>query len=127
MRVFLKICAVAGAMVSSLPVSAQELQGLRHGDYVAAVVGCDGSGGAGTMTFDGSNFAGHYQVCRSQKVAGSQDEYSSTCIESQGDDHRTLADIAGDPDKTTERFKLKILSPTSFTKDGDRYDYCGGN
>ena len=109
---------------SGQKVSAAELGSLKPGLYVSTKVGCSGLGGAGTMDFDGANFSGHYQLCRTQPIQGS-DRYRSNCIEAQGPKKPLLSDIDKDPDKVTEDISIRILSTTSFMKNAETYQLCG--
>ena len=111
------------AVFSSMPSFADQLSKLSPGVYVDARIGCSGLGGAGTMSFDGANFSGHYQVCKTDPTQDGR--YVSTCIEAQGPKWPTIADIAKSPDKTTENFTLAIISPKSFKKNSTTYNYCG--
>lgn len=117
------MCLAFAALGQS--VSAAELGSLKPGLYVSTKVGCSGLGGAGTMDFDGANFSGHYQLCRTQPIQGSADRYRSNCIEAQGPKNRLLSDIDKDPDKVTEDISIRILSTTSFMKNAETYQLCG--
>ena len=97
---------------------------LKKGVYVADVVGCTGVGGAGEMTFDGKNFSGHYQVCRTDPIAAQPRQFQSTCAEGQGSHWPTLAQIDTDPHKTTAKVTLKVTSVQSFVMDHDSYHFC---
>lgn len=97
---------------------------LTPGLYVAASVGCDGLGGGGTVDFDGKNFSPHYQACLTQPLPQNA-RYRQTCIEGQGENYPTTAQIQGDPSKATRDVTIAVLSGKSFTMNGARYDYCG--
>ena len=97
---------------------------LTPGLYVAATVGCDGLGGGGTVDFDGKNFSPHYQACLTQPLPQNA-RYRQTCVEGQGQNYPTTAQIQGDPSKTTRDVIIAVLSEKSFTMNGARYDYCG--
>lgn len=97
---------------------------LTPGLYVAATVGCDGLGGAGTVDFDGKNFSPHYQACLTQPLQQNA-RYRQTCAEGQGQNWPTAAQIQADPDKTTKDVTIAVLSEKSFNMNGTRYDYCG--
>ena len=97
---------------------------LTPGLYVAATVGCDGLGGGGTIDFDGKNFSPHYQACLTQPLPQNA-RYRQTCIEGQGENYPTTAQIQGDPSKTMRDVTIAVLSQKSFTLNGARYDYCG--
>lgn len=106
---------------------AEDLHILKPGLYVAAKVGCDGLGGAGTIDFDGQNFSGHYQVCRTEPVPSAKDRYRSTCIEAQGPKWPTIEDINKSPDRTSEDSTIIAISKSAFSKNGVRYNYCGAS
>jgi hypothetical protein len=103
---------------------ADERDRLAPGLYVAATVGCDGLGGGGTVDFDGKNFSPHYQACLTQAL-GQNARYRQTCIEGQGANYPTTAQIQGDPSKTMKDVTIAVLSRNAFTMSGVRYDYCG--
>lgn len=116
------LIAGVGSIVSG--AEAAGISDLRHGVYVADVVSCAGVGGAGEMTFDGKNFSGHYQVCRTEPIAGQPGQFQSTCAEGQGSHWPTLSQIDSDPDKTTAKMTLKVTSAQSFVMEHDSYHYC---
>ncbi len=97
---------------------------LTPGLYVAATVGCDGLGGGGTVDFDGKNFSPHYQACLTQSLPQNA-HYRQTCVEGQGQNYPTTAQIQADPNKATKDVTLAVLSENSFNMNGVRYDYCG--
>jgi len=103
---------------------ADDLDPLTRGLYVAATVGCEGLGGGGTIDFDGKNFSPHYQACLTQPLPQNA-RYRQTCIEGQGENYPTTAQIQGDPSKTMRDVTIAVLSQKSFTLNGARYDYCG--
>lgn len=105
------------------PSIALEIRDLRSGSYVQRPAGCETLGGAPTMTFDGQNFSGHYQMCRTDRLGGSR--VRNTCIEAQGPNRPDPSEIDTDPDRTTEETTVTIQSPTSFTLAGKQYRYCG--
>lgn len=96
---------------------------LAPGLYVAATVGCDGLGGGGTVDFDGKNFSPHYQACLTQAL-GQNARYRQTCIEGQGVNYPTTAQIQSDPSKTMKDVTIAVLSRNAFSINGVRYDYC---
>jgi hypothetical protein len=97
---------------------------LAPGLYVAATVGCDGLGGGGTVDFDGKNFSLHYQACLTQALSQNA-RYRQTCIEGQGANYPTTAQIQGDPSKTMKDVTIAVLSRNAFSMNSVRYDYCG--
>jgi hypothetical protein len=103
---------------------ADERDRLAPGLYVAATVGCDGLGGGGTVDFDGKNFSPHYQACLTQALSQNA-RYRQTCIEGQGANYPTTAQIQGDPSKTMKDVTIAVLSRNAFSMNGVRYDYCG--
>ena len=111
-----------------LPLSGRALADdrdrLAPGLYVAATVGCDGLGGGGTVDFDGKNFSPHYQACLTQALSQNA-RYRQTCIEGQGANYPTIAEIQGDPSKTMKDVTIAVISRNAFSMNGVRYDYCG--
>jgi len=103
---------------------ADERNRLASGLYVAATVGCDGLGGGGTVDFDGKNFSPHYQACLTQALSQNA-RYRQTCIEGQGANYPSTAQIQGDPSKTMKDVTIAVLSRNAFSMNGVRYDYCG--
>ncbi len=97
---------------------------LAPGLYVAATVGCDGLGGGGTIDFDGKNFSPHYQACLTQSLPQNA-RYRQTCVEGQGQNYPTAAQIQADPNKASRDATIAVLSENSFNMNGVRYDYCG--
>jgi len=97
---------------------------LAPGLYVAATVGCDGLGGGGTVDFDGKNFSPHYQACLTQPLPQNA-RYRQTCVEGQGQNYPTTAQIQADPNKALRDVTIAVLSENSFNMNGVRYDYCG--
>jgi hypothetical protein len=97
---------------------------LAPGLYVAATVGCDGLGGGGTVDFDGKNFSPHYQACLTQPLPQNA-HYRQICVEGQGQNYPTSAQIQADPNKALRDVTIAVLSENSFNMNGVRYDYCG--
>ena len=122
----LNICASLCSILFALldKALADERDRLAPGLYVAATVGCDGLGGGGTVDFDGKNFSPHYQACLTQAL-GQNARYRQTCIEGQGANYPTIAEIQGDPSKTMKDVTIAVISRNAFSMNGVRYDYCG--
>ncbi|SEF00258.1 hypothetical protein SAMN05519104_7638 [Rhizobiales bacterium GAS188] len=99
---------------------------LKPGVYMPTKIGCAGLGGASSVTFDGQNFSGHYQVCRTVAVAGIPNHYSSSCLEGQGTNWPKAKDIDASPDKMTVRQTIIVISSTTFVLDDEQYEYCAG-
>jgi len=118
----LMLCVAMSAQAGD--ALADDRDRLTPGLYVAATVGCDGLGGGGTVDFDGKNFSPHYQACLTQPLSQNA-RYRQTCIEGQGANYPTTAQIQGDPSKTTRDVTIAVLSENAFTMNGARYDYCG--
>ena len=125
-RVSLRALAFLSAILLSSPdqALADDRDRLAPGLYVAAAAGCDGLGGAGTVDFDGKNFSPHYQACLTQPLTQSG-RYRQTCIEGQGSNYPTTAQIQGDASKVVKATAISVLSRKSFTINGVRYDFCG--
>ena len=101
---------------------AQDLNQLKAGHYVIKEIGCTGGGSAASLTFDGRNLSGHYQVCRTDPISGTR--FRSTCIESQGLDRRTIDQINADPDKTVIEQSIVVRSAGEVVVDGVVYGLC---
>jgi hypothetical protein len=98
---------------------------LKPGEYVATKVGCEGLGGAGSMSFDGRNFSGHYTVCHTVPVSGIPNHYSNTCVEGQGINFPKNNEI-DTRDGTTIQRTIIVKSPTIVDIDGEKYGFCVG-
>lgn len=122
MSVCVSFCVALSASANA--ALADDRNRLTPGLYVAATVGCEGLGGGGTVDFDGKNFSPHYQACLTQPLPQNA-RYRQTCVEGQGQNYPTTAEIQGDPSKTTKDVTFAVLSEKSFTMNGARYDYCG--
>lgn len=107
-----------------LPSFALEVRDLRPGIYVERPSGCQAVGSAAAMSFDGRNFSGHYQMCRTDQLGGSR--IRNVCIEAQGPNWPDPKEIDTDPDRTTSEAIVTVQSPTSFTLSGKQYRHCGG-
>jgi hypothetical protein len=116
------LCVALSASANAAP--ADDRARLTPGLYVAATVGCEGLGGGGTVDFDGKNFSPHYEACLTQPLPQNA-RYRQICVEGQGRNYPTTAQIQRDPSKTTKDVTIAILSEKSFTMNGARYDYCG--
>ena len=109
---------------------------VNRGDVVA-ILGPSGSGkttllrclnfletaDGGTMTFDGRNFSGHYQMCRTDPLGGSR--IRNICIEAQGPNRPDPKEIDTDPDRTVVEAMVTVQSQTSFTMSGKQFQFCG--
>ena len=102
---------------------ALDIRDLRPGSYVQRPASCSALGGVGTMTFDGRNFSGHYQMCRTDPLGGSR--VRNICIEAQGPDRPDPKEIDTDPDRTVVEATVTVQSPTSFTMSGKQFQFCG--
>ena len=102
---------------------ALDIHDLRPGSYVQRPASCSALGGAGTMTFDGHNVSGHYQMCRTDALGGSR--VRNTCIEAQGPNRPDPKEIDTDPDRTVGEATVTVQSPTSFTMSGKQFQFCG--
>jgi hypothetical protein len=116
-------CIIVAA-IAPAPAHA-DLSSLKPGLYVAKAVGCGGLGGAGTIDFDGTNFSGHYALCKTVPIQGQRDRYQSTCIETQGPKQPKPSDIDSSPDKETFAQTIVALGPQEFSLNGKSYTYCG--
>ena len=102
---------------------ALDIRYLRPGSYIQRPAACSALGGAGTMSFDGRNFSGHYQMCRTDALGGSR--VRNTCIEAQGPNRPDSKEIDTDPDRTIVEATVIVQSPTSFTMSGKQFQFCG--
>ena len=116
----LAACVITASL--GLGALAQDLNQLKAGQYVIKEIGCTGGGSAASITFDGRNLSGHYQVCRTDPISGTR--FRSTCIESQGLDRRTIDQINADPDKTVIEQSIVVRSPNEVVVDGVVYGLC---
>lgn len=102
---------------------ALDIRDLRPGSYIQRPAACSALGGAGTMTFDGRNFSGHYQMCRTDALGESR--VRNTCIEAQGPNRPDPKDIDTDPDRTVVEATVSVQSTISFTMSGKQFQFCG--
>ena len=107
----------------SAPSLALEITDLRPGSYVERSSGCRAVGSAAAMAFDGRNFSGHYQMCRTDRLGGAR--IRQTCIEAQGPNRPDRKEIDTDPDRTTGETTVTVQSATAFTFSGRQYRHCG--
>jgi hypothetical protein len=107
----------------SAPSLALEITDLRPGSYVERSSGCRAVGSAAAMAFDGRNFSGHYQMCRTDRLEGAH--IRQTCIEAQGPNWPDRKEIHTDPDRTTVETTVTVQSATAFTFSGRQYRHCG--
>ena len=106
-----------------LPANAEGIKALEKGFYLPTDVGCTGIGGAAEIYFDGANISGHYQLCKTTKN-DQKNSYKSVCIEAQGPDQPTMADIEKDPDRTTVVQEIDVKSKASFILNKRIYNHC---
>lgn len=100
---------------------------LAPGSYQAGVDGCKNPTGVGTMTFDGANFSGNGQFCKTDFLGG--DRYRLTCIglANGTDKPRTKADFSSVPDGEKDKIEvtIKIKGKRAVEIDGTPYAFCG--
>lgn len=106
-----------------LPANAEGIKALEKGFYLPTDVGCIGIGGAAEIYFDGANISGHYQLCKTTKI-DQKNLYKSVCIEAQGPDQPTMADIEKDPDRTAVVQEINVRSEDDFVMNGRAYMHC---
>ena len=116
----LAACVITASL--GMGALAQDLNQLKAGHYVIKEIGCTGGGSAASLTFDGRNLSGHYQVCRTDPISGTR--FRSTCIEAQGLDRRTVDQINADPDKTVIEQSIVVRSAGEVVVDGVVYGFC---
>jgi hypothetical protein len=97
---------------------------LTPGLYQAGPNGCAHPSGAGAMTFDGANFSGNHQFCKTTPAEG-QDQYRLECMDLMGG-QKTAADFDRDPNKEVFTLAIKVVNKHEFSVNGQSYDYCGG-
>jgi hypothetical protein len=127
-ELFMRFMTAAIALTLTVPLSssfAQSLSRLQPGLYLPERAPCSAIGGAGTVSFDGRNLSGHYQLCVTRPLSG--DTYKSTCVEAQGPDLTSLTEekVLIDPDRTEIRQQVKLTSPKSFELNSVKYRFCG--
>ncbi len=114
--------AAAIVFGTSLPSMAYDIRDLHPGLYVAQQANCDQLGSSAEMSFDGRNFAGHYQVCSTKDLGAGK--IRNTCIEHQGPGMPTPDQVEASPDKESYDISVKVLSPTEFSYDRETYKFC---
>jgi hypothetical protein len=119
---FRSFLSAALVLEISVPAMAYDMRDLRPGLYVMKGANCDQLGSSAEMSFDGRNFAGHYQVCITKNLGGGK--IRNTCIEHQGLNRPTPGQVETSPDKESYDISVKILSPTDFSYDRGTYKYC---
>lgn len=122
-RFAVPIVATLALIGLSAPSLALEITDLRPGSYVERSSGCRAVGSAAAMAFDGRNFSGHYQMCRTDRLEGAR--IRQTCIEAQGPNWPDRKEIDTDPDRTTGETTVTVQSATAFTFSGRQYRHCG--
>jgi hypothetical protein len=99
---------------------------LAPGSYQAGVGGCKNPTGVGTMTFDGTNFSGNGQFCKTDHLGG--DRYRLTCIglANGTDKPRTKADFSSVPDAEKDKIEIsiKVKGKHAVEIDGTPYEFC---
>lgn len=108
--------------------SADEISALKSGLYMDSSVGCDGPL-AGSISFDGANFSGHKQVCKTSKSSRPR-VYSNICVEAmtQSDyvkySRMTPAALAKVDERQKSEVNIEVTGPESFRLDGTEYKLC---
>ena len=97
---------------------------LTPGLYQAGPDGCTHPSSVGAMTFDGANFSGNHQFCKTTP-AEEQDQYRLECMDLMGG-QKTAADFDRDPNKEVFILTIKIGNSREFSVNGQSYNYCGG-
>jgi hypothetical protein len=120
-RVVRSLLALATSALPHPALAADQRDALTAGIYQAAPNGCAHATGAGTMTFDGSNFSGNHQFCKTTPLK-KQFAYQLECMDLMGD--KTPADFDTDPDKETLELTIRVTNSRSFSVNGQLYDYC---
>lgn len=120
------VAVVSGLAALSVGAKADDLtlSALTPGSYLPKDLACDQIGGASSTYFDGRSFSEHYQYCVTQADHGVIGHYRQTCIEHQGPNPPTEADILKSPDRSSFTLELQVLSPTTFKLRGRNYRLC---
>ena len=116
---------IAAAGVTRVAV-ADPRSALTPGLYQAGLNSCSSPTGAGTMSFDGTNFSGNHQFCRTAVIAG-PDRYRLTCMDLMPGPNgmaKTPADFDRVPDKETIDVTIKIENSRRFAINGQQYSFC---
>lgn len=103
---------------------ADQRASLTPGLYQAGPNGCAHPSGVGAMTFDGANFSGNHQFCKTTPAEG-QDQYRLECMDLMGG-QKTAADFDRDPNKEVFTLTIKVVNKHEFSVNGQSYDYCEG-
>ena len=118
------LLTAAATMVPLMGARADQRASLTPGLYQAGPNGCAHPSGAGTMTFDGANFSGNHQFCKTTPAEG-QDRYRLECMDLMGG-QKTAADFDRDPNRQVFTLTIKVANKREFSVNGQSYDYCGG-
>lgn len=117
------LAALALFIPLSGAIAADQRSNLTPGIYQAGPNGCSHPTSAGTMTFDGTNFSGNHQFCKTIPL-DQQFRYRLTCIDLMGD--KSPADFDTDPNKEDFDLTIRVVDSHKFSIDGQRYEFCGG-
>lgn len=126
-RIGLRLAPFLAAVAIIIPLAGAHADPraiLTPGLYQAGPNGCAHPSGAGTMTFDGANFSGNHQFCKTTPTGG-PNQYRIECMDLMGG-QKTAADFDSDPDKEVFTLTIKILNKRAFSVDSQTYDFCGG-
>jgi hypothetical protein len=117
-RLFFAIGAITA--VTSIAASARDVVALRRGTYVDTATACAEASNATMRIFTGRGFDGaSADQCVARPVAGKPGTYTQTCNDDRIPEGQPKT-------RSTETFKLRILSPTSYAIDGARFRLCPG-
>ena len=120
----LKALLPAVLLMTATTVLAQDIKILKPGIYLANGSPCPASiGSTAEATFDGRNLAGHYQVCKTEPT-GTPGTYKQSCLEGQGQNWPTLAQIDSNPDREVLNITIEPRSKSEFTVNGQLYKLC---
>jgi hypothetical protein len=120
----LEIVLPAVLALTATAALAQDIKLLKPGIYLASGSNCPNDvGSAAEATFDGKNFAGHYSVCNTEPTS-TPGTYKNSCLEGQGQNWPTHAQIDSSPDREVSNIKIEARSKSEFTIDGQLYKFC---
>ena len=122
------IALITATLIPSLS-SADGRARLLPGIYQAGQHGCSHPTGAGALVFNGTNFSGEHQFCKTTKMKG-KGKFHLNCMDLQGLNLGHFPPTAKEfvNSKENEKVDLTIVftSKKSFLVNGGVYRYCGG-
>lgn len=111
--------AVVVAMMAPHPVTANDLRALTPGSYQAG--DCNNPSGAGYMSFDGANFSGNHQICRTTALGKAR--FRTVCMDTMGGG-RTARDFDAATDKESFDLTIVPISDHAVKIGAQLYELC---